>query len=69
MICISFLLAAPLGYFFMQKWINGFEYRVNLGITACAAAAVFTLVIGAVTTGLRSLKAATSNPVDSLRSE
>uniref|UniRef100_UPI0040473937 FtsX-like permease family protein n=2 Tax=Roseivirga sp. TaxID=1964215 RepID=UPI0040473937 len=69
LICIAFLLAAPLGYFFMQKWLNGFEYRVNLGVTAFAAAAVFTLVIGAVTTSIRSLKAATSNPVDSLRSE
>jgi len=69
LIGIAFLLAAPLGYYLMNDWLSGFEFRIGLSVWVFAAAIGFTLLIGAITTGLRSFRAATSNPVDSLRSE
>ena len=66
LIGIAFLLAAPLGYYLMNDWLSGFEFRIGLSVWVFAAAIGFTLLIGAITTGFR---AATSNPVDSLRSE
>ncbi|MEC7753574.1 ABC transporter permease [Roseivirga thermotolerans] len=69
LIGIAFILAAPIGFYLMNDWLSGFEYRIELSLWVFAAAIGFTLLIGAVTTALRSFKAATSNPVDSLRSE
>ena len=69
LISIAFLLAGPLGYYLMNEWLSDFEYRIQMGPWIFIASIGFTLLIGAITTGLRSLKAATANPVDSLRSE
>jgi len=69
LILIASLIAVPAGYYFMDNWLADFEYRIGLNMWVFAAAVLFTLLIGAITTGLRSLKAATLNPVESLRSE
>lgn len=69
LIGVAFLLAVPFGYYFMSNWLAGFEYRIDLSVWIFMIAMVFTLVVGLITTGLKSFQAATSNPVDSLRSE
>lgn len=69
LIGIAFVLAIPLGYYFMDSWLNGFKYRIDLSVWMFAAAVGVTFIIAAITTGIRSLKAANANPVDSLRSE
>lgn len=69
LITISFLLAVPFGYYFMSGWLQDFEYSIDINIWVFVIAVGFTLVVSGVTTGFRSLKAATANPVDSLRSE
>jgi putative ABC transport system permease protein len=69
LIAIAFLIAVPFGYYFMNDWLSGFEYRIELNVWVFVIAMAFTLVVGMVTTVLRSLQAAVSNPVDSLRSE
>ncbi len=69
LIIIASVVAAPLGYYFMNNWLADFEYRIEINPLVFIVAIGFTLIIGAVTTGLRSLKAASINPVDSLRSE
>ncbi|OEK04180.1 FtsX-like permease family protein [Roseivirga misakiensis] len=69
LILIAFAIAAPVGYYFMNDWLTGFEYRIEMNIGVFALAIGFTLIIGIVTTGIRSIQAAQSNPVDSLRSE
>jgi len=69
LIVIAFLVAAPTGYYFMSNWLADFEYSIKLDIWVFATAVGFTLIIGMATTGLRSFKAAKSNPVDSLRAE
>ncbi len=69
LITISFLLAVPIGYYLMRGWLQDFEYSINISIWVFVIAVGFTLVVSGITTGFRSLKAATANPVDSLRSE
>lgn len=69
LIGIAFVLAIPIGYYFMDSWLSNFEYRINLSLWVFVAALGFTFVIALITTGFRSLKSANTNPVDSLRSE
>lgn len=69
LIVIAFLIATPVSYYFMTDWLSDFEYSIEINIWVFVAAIGFTLFIGIVTTGVKSLSAATSNPVDSLRSE
>ncbi len=69
LILIAFLIAAPIGYYLMSSWLANFEYSISLNVWMFIIAIGFTVVIGMVTTGLRSFQAAMSNPVDSLRNE
>jgi putative ABC transport system permease protein len=69
LVFISILIASPLAWFAMNKWLEGFAYRVVfhwylLGIAGAAA-----ILIAFVTISFQSIKAALANPVDSLRSE
>lgn len=69
LIGISFLFAAPLGWFGMSSWLEEFSYRIDIGPVIFFTALITTLVIALITVGYRSFQAATANPVDSLRSE
>ncbi|WP_025765260.1 ABC transporter permease [Dyadobacter tibetensis] len=69
LIAISLLLAFPLGYYFMSKWLQDFEYRTDIPWWVFVISGAITLVIALVTIGFKSIKAAVMNPVKSLRSE
>lgn len=69
LVCISFIIAFPLGYYLMDKWLQGFAYRVQIQWWVFILAGVTTLCIAFLTIGYKSLRAATMNPVKSLRSE
>ena len=66
---IAFLVAAPLGYFGMNTWLQEYEYGITIGPMIFIASIGASLVIAMLTTGYRSVKAATANPVNSLRDE
>jgi putative ABC transport system permease protein len=68
-IILSFLIASPIAYFIMKNWLQNFEYRVGLGVGAFLIAGMGTLMIAILTVSYRAIKAAHSNPVNSLRSE
>jgi putative ABC transport system permease protein len=69
LITIGFVLAAPLAYFAMNAFLNEFEYKIPLGPGIFITGLLVTLVIAGITVGFRSFKAATANPVKSLRYE
>jgi ABC-type antimicrobial peptide transport system permease subunit len=69
LIGIAFLIAAPLGYYFMQEWLSGFYYHTNIGWVVFAVAISFSLIIAWITVGYKAIKAALVNPVKSLRTE
>lgn len=69
LIIISFLIAFPLGIYLMDKWLQDFAYRIELTWWSVAWTAIITLAVAFVTIGYKSIKAASANPVKSLRTE
>lgn len=69
LISIAFLIAAPIGYYIMNNWLNNFAYRINIGLSVFFMAIVISLVVAWVTVGYKAVKAALANPVKSLRTE
>lgn len=69
LVIISFLIAAPLGYYLMSSWLQGFAYRVQLSVVVFFGAGILAFAIALITVGIESVKAAVANPVNSLRSE
>jgi putative ABC transport system permease protein len=63
------VFAWPIGYVAMQRWLGNFAYRTDLDWRIFFFSGLATLFIAAVTVGYKSLKAATANPVQSLRYE
>jgi len=69
LIIIAFVLAVPISWFAMNKWLQGFAFRVEMSWIVFAVGIVSTLIITILTVGYRSLRAAAANPVDSLKNE
>jgi len=69
LVIIAFVFGAPLAWYAMNNWLQGFEYRTNIGWTIFAMTALGSLLIALITMSYQSLKAAVSNPVKSLRTE
>ncbi|MGB7395670.1 MAG: ABC transporter permease [Pricia sp.] len=66
---ISFLVAFPLGYYLMDKWLQGFAYRIEMQWWLFALAGLITMLIAFATISWKSFRAATMNPVKALRDE
>jgi putative ABC transport system permease protein len=69
LIIIAFLLAAPLAWFAVDWWLKGYTFKTEIGVMVYATAGIFCLLIAWLTMGYQSVRAATANPVKSLRSE
>ncbi|MCP4724678.1 MAG: FtsX-like permease family protein [bacterium] len=63
------VIAWPLCYFFMNNWLRNFAYRADVGIWVFVLSGALALLIGLLTVSYQSVKAALSNPVNSLRYE
>ena len=66
---IAILIATPLGYWIMNKWLEDFAYRIDLSWWMFAEAGLMSFMIALSVTSFQTIKAAVVNPVDSLRSE
>jgi putative ABC transport system permease protein len=69
LVCIAIILASPIAWFVMTKWLQDFAYRITIQWWVIAAAGAGALVIAFVTISFQSVKAALANPVDSLKNE
>ncbi len=69
MVLVASFIAFPIAWWAMNKWLQGFAYRINLSWWIFAAGAAIALFIAMVTVSVQSVKAALENPVKSLRSE
>lgn len=69
LIILGFLIALPLAWYFSDQWLSQFAYKITLGPIVFVAGFTTTLIIAVLTVGYRSFKAATANPVDSLKYE
>ena len=62
-------IGIPIAYFVMQRWLNGFSYRINLGPKVFLVACLLALIIAFVAVSYQTIKAARSNPVMNLSRE
>ena len=69
LVIISVLIASPVAYFIMNKWLQDFVYRIHIQWWVFALSALTAVLIAFLTVGYQSVKAAIANPVKSLRSE
>jgi ABC-type antimicrobial peptide transport system permease subunit len=67
LVILSFLIAAPLGWWTMNKWLQGFTYRINIGWLSFLIAGSLAATIAVLTVSFHALKAAISNPVTAIR--
>jgi len=66
---VASIISWPIAYLAMNKWLQSFAYRIDIGIWIFLISAVFTILIAFLTVSYQSVKAATANPVESLRYE
>ncbi len=69
LVFMAIVLATPLAYYLMDKWIEDFAYRTNLSWWVFAVAGATALIIALLTVSYQSIRAALMNPVKSLKSE
>ncbi|MFO7446629.1 MAG: ABC transporter permease [Ignavibacteriaceae bacterium] len=69
LIITGFIISVPLAYYLMNIWLEEFAYRITIGPGVFIIAVLFTMVIALITVGYKSVKAATANPVKSLKYE
>ncbi|MCL2651380.1 MAG: ABC transporter permease [Candidatus Azobacteroides sp.] len=68
-VSISIVIAVPVSWWIMQQWLNGYAYRTDLSWWIFAGAAVITIIIALSTVSVQAIKAATANPVKSIKVE
>lgn len=68
-VLVGTVIAMPVGYYAMNKWLQGFAYRIDFHWWMFAIAVVVAVSIALITVGLQAVKAAIANPVKSLRTE
>lgn len=69
LIIIAFFIAAPLGWYLMTNWLDGFAYRVNVDAWIIILSGLASLLIATFTISFQSIKAARENPVKALKNE
>ena len=69
LVLLANIIAWPIAYFAMDRWLNNFAYRVNVGWLVFVFAGFLTFVISVLTVGYQSVKAAVVDPASSLRYE
>jgi putative ABC transport system permease protein len=69
LVLLSFVIAAPVAWYFMHKWLLDFAYRIRISWWIFAIACVIAVLIALLTVSFQAIKSAVTNPVKSLRSE
>jgi putative ABC transport system permease protein len=68
-VIIANIIAWPVSWYVMDTWLDDFAYRVGIGVDTFLLAALLTLIVALATVFYQSLKAATANPIDSIKYE
>jgi putative ABC transport system permease protein len=69
LVFIAIFIASPIAWYFMNKWLQDFAYRINISWWMFAVAGFIAITIALITVSYQAIKAAIANPVESLRAE
>ena len=69
LVLVALIIAAPLAWYFMNKWLQDFAYRISIGWWVFIVAGALAIIVAFVTIGLQAVRAGVANPVKSLRTE
>ena len=69
LVLIAFAIAAPIAWVLTQRWLENYEYRMDLNIWVFMVAGLLAIIVALLTVGTRTIRAAMQNPVKSLRTE
>ncbi|MEJ7586266.1 MAG: ABC transporter permease [Ferruginibacter sp.] len=69
LVSVAFVIASPIAWFMMNKWLQDFAYRVTINAWVFVIAALLAVFITIITVSFQAIKAAVANPVKSLRTE
>ena len=69
LIAIAFIISCPIAWYAVNKWLNGFAFRIDIHWGIFALVGLVTFAIALLTTSYRALQAAFSNPIKTLRHE
>jgi putative ABC transport system permease protein len=69
LVIIALLIASPIAWYFMDKWLQDYAYRIDIGWWVFVITGIAALLIAFATIGFQAIKAALANPVESLRTE
>lgn len=69
LITIAFLIAAPIGYYLMSRWLEGFVFKIDINISVFLISGGASLVIAMLTMSYKAIQAASVNPVKSLKTD
>jgi putative ABC transport system permease protein len=69
LVCIAFLISIPVAGWLMHSWLNNFAYRIQIAWWIFLLAGVLAIFVSLITISFQAIRAATANPVKSLRSE
>jgi putative ABC transport system permease protein len=69
LVIVAIVIATPFAWYFMNKWLQDFAYRITIGWWVFIAAGSLAIIIAFLTISLQAIRAAVANPVKALRSE
>lgn len=69
LVCIAMLVACPIAWYAMNKWLQDYEYRVSITWNMFVIAGMLSVLIALITISFQAIKSAIANPVKSLRTE
>ncbi len=69
LVLLAFVIASPIAWFSMNHWLQSYAFRINIAWWIFLISGIFVFIITALTVGFQAVRAAVSNPVDSLRTE
>lgn len=69
LVLVAFLIAIPIAYWGLDKWLDNFAYRIDIGMEVFIVAGLTSIVITVITTGYQALRAASINPVHTIRND
>ncbi len=69
LVIVSMLIASPTAWYFMNRWLESYTYRININWSTFLVAGLLAILIALLTVSYQAIKAAIANPVKSLRTE